>query len=179
MIRSKIKRCVFLDRDGVLNATIFRNGKDCSPRSLSELQVFDYVKNSLNRLRSKEYLLIVVTNQPDVARGLMTESDLKDINDYMKKELYLDDLFTCTHDSQHECHCRKPRPGMLMEAAKKHQISLENSFMVGDRLTDVQAGLHAGCTSFLISEEEKEITIDGKAVGIHKNLKEVVDYICE
>lgn len=179
MVPAKFRRSVFLDRDGVLNATIVRNGKDSSPRSFSELQIFDYVKSSLNKLRRKEYLLIVVTNQPDVARGLMTESALKRINDYMKDELNLDDLFACMHDSHQKCYCRKPQPGMLLEAAEKHQISLENSFMIGDRLTDVQAGLNAGCTSFLISENERELAIDGQAVGIHKNLKEVVDYICE
>lgn len=179
MALSKIKKCVFLDRDGVLNSTIVRKGKDGSPRSLSELQIFDYVKNCLNKLRSKGYLLIVVTNQPDVARGLMTEATLKEINDFILHELNLDDLFTCMHDSLQMCNCRKPQPGMLMEAAKKHQISLENSFMIGDRLTDIQAGLNAGCTNFLISEKGKEITIDGKVVAVHKNLQETVEYICE
>jgi D-glycero-D-manno-heptose 1,7-bisphosphate phosphatase len=121
----------------------------------------------------------VVTNQPDVARGLMTEATLKEINDFILHELNLDDLFTCMHDSLQMCNCRKPQPGMLMEAAKKHQISLENSFMIGDRLTDIQAGLNAGCTNFLISEKGKEITIDGKVVAVHKNLQETVEYICE
>jgi D-glycero-D-manno-heptose 1,7-bisphosphate phosphatase len=179
VVNKSINKAVFLDRDGVLNATVSRDCTDSSPRLLSELRILEDVKESLDRLRSLGYLLIVVTNQPDISRGFMIQDDLMRINSYLAQELKLDDFYVCVHDAHHNCNCRKPKPGMLLAAASKYQISLNKSFMVGDRLVDVQAGVSAGCTSMLVSAERQSFIFEEREVSVYKNLKEVVDYICE
>ena len=141
---------VFLDRDGVLNEAVVRDGKPVAPTSLADFRIYPEAAPALARLKAGGYLLIVVTNQPDVARGSQTREAVEQINQRLAEQLPLSAIFTCFHDNQDGCDCRKPRPGMLVEAAEIHQIDLSNSFMVGDRWSDVVAGQAAGCRTFLI-----------------------------
>jgi len=145
-----MRRAVFLDRDGVLNRTTVRDGVPYPPASAGQVELLDGVPEALALLLQHGWLLIAVTNQPDVARGSQTREAVEQINQRLAEQLPLSAIFTCFHDDQDGCDCRKPRPGMLVEATEIHQIDLSNSFMVGDRWSDVVAGQAAGCRTFLI-----------------------------
>jgi len=115
-----------------------------------ELEVVPDAASALKRLREAGYLLIVVTNQPDVARGTQNRSAVEAINDRLASELPIDDFLVCYHDEAVNCFCRKPKPGNLLEAAARYQIDLKRSFIIGDRWRDVEAGQRAGCSPVFI-----------------------------
>lgn len=143
-------KAVFLDRDGVLNKAVIVDGKPYPPKSVDELQIPEGVKEGLKQLKKLDYLLIVITNQPDVARGITPMKIVDDINNNLKQQLLIDDIFCCVHDNADNCDCRKPKPGMIFAAAKKWNIDLDYSFMVGDRWRDVETGKNAGLKTILI-----------------------------
>src|SRR5688572_1422972 len=145
-----LRPAVFLDRDGVLNRTTVRDGAPRPPGTPEEVQILPGVEEALARLRERGFPLIVVTNQPDVARGPPKQSVVERINDALASRLGLAAGYTCYHDSGDEGACRKPRAGMLTRAAEEHGIDLRRSYMVGDRWGDVAAGAAAGCRTFLI-----------------------------
>ena len=144
------RRAVFLDRDGVINRTFVRGGKPFPPSTLQELEVLPGVPEALRELKQHGYKLLVITNQPDVARGKQSQQTIDAMHQVLSSRLPLDDIFVCYHTDQDKCNCRKPMPGMLLEAAKKHNIDLAASFMVGDRWRDIEAGYNAGCRTILI-----------------------------
>lgn len=146
-----MRRAVFLDRDGVINRAIVRNGSPFPPESLAELEILPGVSEALEKLHAENYLLIVVTNQPDVARGTAKKADIEQMNAQLFSRLPLDDIKTCYHDSDDGCFCRKPLPGSLFDAAKEYGIDLSKSFMVGDRWRDIEAGQRAGCKTFFLN----------------------------
>lgn len=145
-----MKRAVFLDRDGVINRAVVRDGKPYPPADLSALEILPGVKDALEKLHKAGYFLVVVTNQPDVARGIVAKENVEEINDFLALNLPLDDFRTCYHDSADLCGCRKPQPGALLSAARLHGIDLTASYMVGDRWRDVEAGQRAGCKTCFI-----------------------------
>lgn len=145
-----MKRAVFLDRDGVINRAIVRHGKPYPPATLAELEILFGVSEALEKLHAANYLLIVTSNQPDVARGTAKKEDIEVMNAYLSSQLPIDDFKICYHDDRDNCLCRKPMPGSLLAAAKEYNIDLSQSFMVGDRWRDVQAGSSAGCKTFFI-----------------------------
>jgi len=151
-----MRRAVFLDRDGVINKAIVRDGKPYPPATLDELEILPGVSEALEKLHAANYLLIVVTNQPDVARGTVRKEDVEQMNAYLGSKLLIDEFRTCYHDSGDGCNCRKPLPGALLDAARDHQIDLSKSFMVGDRWRDVEAGIAAGCKTFFINYRYNE-----------------------
>jgi D-glycero-D-manno-heptose 1,7-bisphosphate phosphatase len=146
-----MRRAVFLDRDGVINRAIVRDGKPFPPSGLDELEILPGVEDALKKLHAAGYLLIVVTNQPDVARGTTTKETVEQINGFLDAQLPIDEFKTCYHDSADGCNCRKPLPGLLLDAATEHEIDLSKSFMVGDRWRDIEAGTSAGCKTFFIN----------------------------
>jgi D-glycero-D-manno-heptose 1,7-bisphosphate phosphatase len=141
---------VFFDRDGTINAATIRDGRAYPPSSLRELAVVPDAAESIGALRVAGYRTIVVTNQPDVATGRQRRDVVEAINDALKARLPLDDIRVCYHADADGCHCRKPKPGMLLDAARDWNISLSRSFMIGDRWRDVEAGRAAGCRTLLI-----------------------------
>jgi D-glycero-D-manno-heptose 1,7-bisphosphate phosphatase len=144
-------RAVFLDRDGVLNRALVRDGKPYPPADLSQLEVLPGVANALGRLRAAGYRLVVVTNQPDVARGVQSRAAVEAIHaELLARGLPIDDFRVCYHDDQDGCDCRKPKPGLLLAAAREDGLDLTASFLVGDRWRDVEAGKRAGCTTIFI-----------------------------
>lgn len=143
-------RAVFLDRDGVINNAPVREGRPFPPASLADLVILDGVPGALIALRASGFKLIVVTNQPDVGRGQSSADDVREIHDHLRRTLALDDIRVCFHAGHEGCDCRKPRPGMLLAAARELDIDLSASFMVGDRWRDIDAGVAAGCRSVLI-----------------------------
>ncbi|MBU3606154.1 HAD family hydrolase [Polynucleobacter sp. MWH-Creno-3A4] len=151
-----MRRAVFLDRDGVINRAIVRDGMPYPPRDLEALEVLPGVPEALKKLHEDSYLLIVVTNQPDVARGTTQKSDVEKINGQLLSQLPLDAIKTCYHDNGDGCLCRKPLPGALIDASEEYQIDLSKSFMVGDRWRDIEAGQSAGCKTFFINHRYTE-----------------------
>jgi D-glycero-D-manno-heptose 1,7-bisphosphate phosphatase len=146
-----MQRAIFLDRDGVINRALVRDGKPYPPLRLEELEIIPGVSDSLNRLHDAGFFLVVVTNQPDVSRGISKRIDVEAINQFLSICLPLDDFRTCYHDTSHGCLCRKPLPGSILAAAMDHQIDLSKSFMIGDRWRDIYAGHAAGCKTFFIN----------------------------
>ncbi len=140
-----LRRAVFLDRDGVLNRVTIRAGKPYPPRSVAELEILPGVKAGLRLLRRAGFLLIGATNQPDIARGLLPRATGEALNTRLLAELELDEIRTCWHDDGDACACRKPKPGLLLDAAREHQVDLPLSYMLGDRWRDIEAGQAAGC----------------------------------
>ena len=151
-----MRRAVFLDRDGVLNASVIRQGKPFPPDSLDELTILPGVVEALVNLRAAGFLNIVVTNQPDVGTGKQRAEIVDAMHKQLREELSLDDVKVCYHTDDQKCDCRKPNPGMLLEAAKDHGIDLRQSYLVGDRWRDVAAGQAAGCGCFFVDYEYKE-----------------------
>jgi D-glycero-D-manno-heptose 1,7-bisphosphate phosphatase len=149
-------QAVFLDRDGVLNRVILRDGKPFPPSNVEETEILPGVSEALIDLKKAGFLLIVVSNQPDVARGTTTKATVESINAYLADQLVVDDFKMCYHDSGDGCACRKPRPGMLLDAAKKYDIDLLKSYMIGDRWRDVEAGIAANCRTVFIDYSYNE-----------------------
>lgn len=149
------KRAVFLDRDGVLNAVVVRDGRPFPPMSEDDLHLLPGVAEACHVLRDAGFLLIMVTNQPDIARGTMSEDIVTSINGRLQRELSLDGVSVCPHDGD-GCDCRKPKPGLLLEAANRLGIDLSASYMVGDRWRDTEAGQNAGCCAVFIDYGYRE-----------------------
>lgn len=149
-------KAVFLDRDGVINLTVFKMGKPRAPYTLEEFSFCPGVEEAVHLLKKKGFLLVVVTNQPDVARGWVSRDSVDLVNNHVSKKLKLPDIRSCFHTDSDRCSCRKPQPGMLLEAALDHHIDLSQSFMVGDRISDIEAGRSAGCRTILITEMDTE-----------------------
>ncbi len=138
-------RAVFLDRDGVINRPLVRNGRPYPPRNVEELEILPGVVEAVERLRAAGFLALVVTNQPDVARGTTSRESVEAIHRALAARVPLDGVFACFHDDADQCACRKPAPGLLVEAAARFGVDLAASYMVGDRWRDVEAGRRAGC----------------------------------
>jgi D-glycero-D-manno-heptose 1,7-bisphosphate phosphatase len=149
-------RAVFLDRDGVLNEAPVRDGMPYPPQSVGEVVIPPDVPGALAQLRRGGFRLIVVTNQPDIARGTQSRETVHAINQHLRERLPLDAVEICEHDDADHCDCRKPKPGMLLQAAKRDRIALMESFMVGDRWRDIEAGRRAGCRTILIGDGYEE-----------------------
>ncbi len=145
-----MKRAVFFDRDGVLNDAVVRLGRPYPPASVDELHIDDGASSSLSALHERGFAIVVVTNQPDVARGTATRAQVEAINGRLLANLPIDALYVCYHDNADGCDCRKPKPGMLFAAARDHEIDLVRSYMVGDRWSDIAAGREARCRTVWI-----------------------------
>jgi D-glycero-D-manno-heptose 1,7-bisphosphate phosphatase len=172
------RRAVFLDRDGVLNRAPVREGKPYPPASLAELEISPNTAELLERLRAHGFLLIVVTNQPDVARGRLTRAAVEAIHNALAHALPLDEIRVCYHDDAAHCACRKPKPGMLLDAAREHGIDLAASYLIGDRWRDVEAGQNVGCKAVFIDYQYAERLPSGEYITV-LSLEEAIDWICD
>ena len=170
-------KAVFFDRDGVLNHAIVREGKPYPPSTLSELHIEEDAPAELYRLTGQGFILICVTNQPDVARGTQTREVVESVNEAIRRVLPLKDIRVCYHDDADHCRCRKPEPGLLLDASQEYDIDLSSSFMIGDRWRDIEAGKRAGCRSIWINRGYIEKQPDPKDAVFVSSLKEAVDII--
>jgi D-glycero-D-manno-heptose 1,7-bisphosphate phosphatase len=171
-------RAVFLDRDGVLNANLVRNNRPYAPRTLEEFSLLPGVEDAVRQLKNVGFLTIVATNQPDVADGITPRATVDAIHAELHQRMPLDDIKICFHNSVAHCSCRKPLPGLLLEAAAERGIDLATSYMVGDRWRDIKAGQAAGCHSVFIDYgfiQDEAIVPD----ATFKSLPEAVAYILE
>jgi D-glycero-D-manno-heptose 1,7-bisphosphate phosphatase len=146
-------RAVFLDRDGVLNRAFVRDGRPYPPRSLAEFEVLPGVPEACAQLKAAGFLLVVATNQPDLGRGTLAPAVLEELHTHLRRQLPLDRIEVCPHAGEkfgQPCDCRKPRPGMLLRAARELGIDLTASWMVGDRWRDIDCGHAAGCRTVFL-----------------------------
>lgn len=169
---------VFLDRDGVLNRAILEKGHARPPATLNEVEILPGVPEALQALKARGYWLIVVTNQPDVARGRQSRAMVESINALLQERLPLDEVLVCYHDDADGCECRKPRPGLVLRAAEQHGIDLARSYMVGDRWRDIEAGQAAGCKTILIDYAYAEPVI-ARPDHVVNSLSLAVDWILQ
>jgi D-glycero-D-manno-heptose 1,7-bisphosphate phosphatase len=171
-------RIVFLDRDGVINRALEHESKPYPPRTLEEFQILPEVPSACAKLKAAGFLLVVATNQPDVGRGTLDQSVVEEIHAHMMARLPIDRVEVCYHPGQGQshCDCRKPKPGMLLRAARDLGASLSECWMVGDRWRDVDCGHTAGCQTIFIDRgyaEELRQQPNFRA----KNLLEAADII--
>jgi D-glycero-D-manno-heptose 1,7-bisphosphate phosphatase len=149
-------RAVFLDRDGVLNEAPVVAGRPQAPSGLDELRVLPGARAACAELAAAGFLLICITNQPDIARGTVERVAVEEMNEHIRSEFGLHDVLMCPHDDVDACRCRKPRPGMLLDAAEQWDIDLARSVTVGDRWRDIAAGRAAGTRTVFIDREYSE-----------------------
>jgi D-glycero-D-manno-heptose 1,7-bisphosphate phosphatase len=147
---------VFFDRDGVLNESVVRAGKPHPPAGVDDLRIDEAAPVVVPQLRAAGFAIVVITNQPDVARGTTTRERIDAINDRIRATVPIDALYVCFHDTADACDCRKPKPGMILEAAREHDLDLSRSYVVGDRWSDIQAGRTAGCKTVWIDRHYEE-----------------------
>jgi D-glycero-D-manno-heptose 1,7-bisphosphate phosphatase len=170
------RRAVFLDRDGVLNRALLKNGKPYPPARLEEVEILPGVWEGLRTLRDAGFLLLVVTNQPDVARGTQRREVVEAINEHLRAQLPLDEFFVCYEDGN-DCPERKPNPGLLLRAAARHLLELPASFMVGDRWRDVEAGRRAGCRTVFLDYGYQEKQPPVPPDYVTRSLADAADWI--
>jgi D-glycero-D-manno-heptose 1,7-bisphosphate phosphatase len=170
------RSAVFLDRDGVLVVATVRDGVPQSARSLAEFQILPDVAEACERLHQAGFALIVVTNQPDVARGTLTAEAVEEMHRELRERLPLDDVAVCFHDDADGCDCRKPQPGLLLAAARRWRLDLATSFLVGDRWRDVEAARRAGCRAIFVDRGYAE-TIASEPDATVRNLEEAAEWI--
>jgi len=167
-------KAIFFDRDGIINKVIFRENKISSPWRLEEFEIIPQVRDIL--LEFQDFLKIVFTNQPDVSRGNLAIEELERMHKLLLEKLPIDDIEYCIHDDHHNCSCRKPKPGLLFQAAEKYNIDLSNSYVVGDSWKDIKAGKTAGCKTILIRTEYNKDYFDDYDFEVSQ-LKEIVEII--
>ena len=158
---TRMSRAVFIDRDGVINRAVVRNGRPYPPQALAEFELLPGVPEAVRSLHDAGYRVIVATNQPDVGAGRQTVAVVEEIHPHLRAALPIDDIKVCYHTDADRCACRKPKPGMLFDAAAHWNINLPASVMVGDRWRDVEAGKAAGCRTILIESDYDERAAEG------------------
>ncbi|MEW6319662.1 MAG: HAD family hydrolase [Acidobacteriota bacterium] len=151
-----LRPAVFLDRDGTMNVPVLREGKSYPPATPEAFVLYPGVPEAVQRLRGAGFAIVVVTNQPDVGAGRQSRSVVEAINTRLREQVAVDDIRVCYHTDADDCPCRKPRPGMLLDAARALDLDLAASFMVGDRWRDVGAGAAAGCHTIFIRNDYAE-----------------------
>jgi D-glycero-D-manno-heptose 1,7-bisphosphate phosphatase len=145
-----MNKAVFLDRDGVINKVKLVNGLPTPPNTATEVEILSGVAEAIQLLKQNNFVPVVVTNQPDVARGRTSKSQVDTINSIIGQALGLQYFYVCIHDDKDDCDCRKPAPGLIRRAADELDLDPKQSFVVGDRWRDIVAGQLAGCQTFFI-----------------------------
>jgi len=148
--RGALNRAVFLDRDGVINRTLVRDGKPYAPTTPEEFELLPGVVTAIAALKNAGFRIVVVTNQPDVGNGKLARDVVEAMNARVRQKCQVDDVRVCYHGDADGCACRKPKPGLLVDAAHDWSLDLRRSYMVGDRWRDIGAGQAAGCRTVWI-----------------------------
>ena len=170
------KKGIFFDRDGVINKSLILNNKPYPPKSLKDFEFFENIEKTLEQVRKSGFMSFIFTNQPDVARGALGKDKIEEINKYIYSKLPINKIYCCYHDDKDNCECRKPKAGMLYEAAKEFDVDLKKSFVVGDRWRDIDAGNLAGCKTIFIDYGYSEKLKTKPDYTINK-IDEIIDLI--
>jgi len=171
-----MNKAIFLDRDGVLNMSLVEAGVSIPPRKLADFRLLPGVEEATRKLSEAGLRLVVVTNQPDIARGTLDPAVLDAIHSDLQKILPLDAIECCPHDDADGCECRKPKPGMILRAAERFTIDLGRSFVVGDRWRDIAAGRAAGCRTIYVSPSPAD-RVNVPADAVYDSLLDATDEI--
>lgn len=171
-------QAVFFDRDGVINVPVVRDGRPYPPRDVAELRWMPGVHETLRTLHERGFLLFVVTNQPDVARGTTARSDVEAIHQRILDELPIERIYVCYHDDADACDCRKPKPGMILQASRDYPVDRSTSWLVGDRWRDIAAGRAAGCRTILVQHGYSERAATDFDARVDQ-LSEILEWIRE
>lgn len=171
-----MNKAVFLDRDGILNEVTIINGKPYPPKDLIHTSLIYGIREVLVSLQKMGYLLIVISNQPDFENGLTTKKTIDEINKFVIDSLPLDDLYVCYHNQESNCDCRKPRIGNFLKAKEKYDIDMSKSWMIGDRKSDIDAGINAGCKNIFVDYNYNEDRPKNSNFIIY-NIKDIVEII--
>ena len=169
-------KAVFLDRDGVINRGFIIDGKSYAPRKIEDFKLLPLVIQSVEKLINNGFLVIVITNQPDIANGLLDIETLNLMHEKLRTKLKVTDIYFCPHSKNENCECRKPKPGMIVAAAQKYKINFFKSFLVGDRASDIEAGKKVGCRLIFINRNYKEPKPISQEKTVN-NLKSATNYI--
>ena len=169
-------RAVFLDRDGVINRPVVREGRPFPPTELSDFVWNEGVPDTLQELQRRGYQLLVCTNQPDVARGTQTRERVEQMHAHLTAQLPVAHVYACYHDDPDDCDCRKPRPGMLQRGAQDFALELGDCWMVGDRWRDIEAGHNAGCRTVFVDNGYAEVLTTTPDFTI-TNIRELLNII--
>lgn len=158
-------KAVFLDRDGTINRML----ENDYVKTWEEFEFLPGTAEAIRALKAKGYLVIIITNQRGIGKGIMTEEDLGQVHRRMCEELasagaYIDDIFYCPHNIEDDCSCRKPKPGLLLQAQAKWDIDLERSFLIGDMDSDIEAGRTVGCATIKLQTDKGISTADLETV---------------
>ena len=171
-----MSRAIFLDRDGVLNKLVERDGGYYSPQRFQDFILFDNVGYVTSKLKEKGFYIIIVSNQPDISRGRLTTKTLFKMTNELKSNVNTDDILYCTHDDNDRCNCRKPKPGMIIESAKKWNIDLNRSLMVGDTINDLKAAENANVKFILMNNtHNKNIICKNRIDDLDQLINKVKD----
>ena len=149
-------KAVFLDRDGVIARPYIKKGKSISARKYKEFKLLPKVKEAIVKLKKNNFIIIVITNQPDISKGLLKLSEVKKMHQKLFANTLIDDIFLCPHDEINNCKCRKPKPGLLIKAIKKYNIDIAKSYLIGDRLKDIEAAENINLKSLFIKRNYHE-----------------------
>jgi D-glycero-D-manno-heptose 1,7-bisphosphate phosphatase len=173
---ANMKLAVFIERDGVLNKVRIERQQQVSPRTLEELRVNKKAGPLLKVLKAAGFLVFATSNQPGISRGIQSRRELDRMHDLLRRELPLDEILICPHDEADRCPCRKPKPGLLIEAAFKWHLDLERSFVISDKWQDAEAAWAVGCTSLLIQSPwigsvHRDFVVAGLASAVDKILQ--------
>jgi D-glycero-D-manno-heptose 1,7-bisphosphate phosphatase len=173
---NEMRPAIFLDRDGVLIRNQVVGGKPYAITDGDPVEILDGVEEACRTLSQKGFVLVMVTNQPDVVAGRTSRSFVDETNSFVAQKLKLDHVEVCFHDDRANCLCRKPKPGMILAAADKCGLDLKRSFMIGDRWRDVEAGQSAGCSTVFVNygySDERPTSPD----HVSNSLRMAVDWI--
>lgn len=180
MGKHRVARAVFLDRDGVINRVVIRNGKPHPPSSPRDFELYDDVIDECARLKAANFLLVVITNQPDVGRGVQGREVVEAMHLKLQSALpSVDRIEICYHGGERygqPCDCRKPRPGLILRAATELNIDLKESYVIGDRWRDIDCARAAGCRAIFIDRGYKENLRQTPDVTV-ANFKEAVNAV--
>jgi D-glycero-D-manno-heptose 1,7-bisphosphate phosphatase len=162
----------------VLNEVVLRNGRPHPPAGLDDLRILPDVPEACRALQEAGFTLVVVTNQPDIARGTATLETVNRLNDAVRDRTGVDAVYVCPHDDAQGCDCRKPAPGLLRMAARDLGIDLPRSYMVGDRWRDIEAGQRAGCRTAYVERHYQERSATGADIVV-PDLSEATRWIIQ
>jgi D-glycero-D-manno-heptose 1,7-bisphosphate phosphatase len=173
----KGRAAVFLDRDGVLNRAFVRDGKPFSPMTFEEFELLPGVEAACDELVASGLVLVVVTNQPEISRGRLDVAIVEQMHAELRRRLPILDVLVCAHDNVDRCACRKPKPGMIIEASERHGLDPKRSVMVGDRASDIVAGAAAGCATVQIGRGYSREALGTEADGSADSLASALNLI--
>jgi len=170
-----VNKALFLDRDGVINQLVVDKDKLRSPRLMEEFRYEPGLIEFIEKVRELSFQIIVITNQPEVKRGLVAKEMVEKFHQQIFQDTEIKDFFVCWHDIEDNCNCRKPRPGLLLDAKKDLNISMKNSYMIGDRNIDMLAAKRAGCTGLLYARDYHDERNTGQPS--FKSFSEILSHI--